>query len=117
MATISLDDEYEFPTQQTSSMGSISNENGTTIRPNRDFPLGLSVFRESNPEDYKTLEIDFDRITDGLVSKLLRENQGTTRHYLSDVVDIVSERQVRNLDSIFTNAAQRSEERRVGKEC
>lgn len=106
MATITLDDEYEFPTQQTSSLGSFSNENGTTVRPNRDFPLGLSVFRESNPEDYKTLEIDFDRITDGLVSKLLRENQGTTRRYLSDVVDIVSERQVRNLDSIFTNATQ-----------
>lgn len=106
MAEINLGTEYEFPTLQAALVGNSSNQTIGLIRPNRDYGIGLSKLRESNPEIYKTLEIDFDRITDGLVSKLLRENEGTTRRYISDVVDIGSERQANNLEQILSRAAE-----------
>jgi len=66
MAEINLGTEYEFPTLQAALVGNSSNQTIGLIRPNRDYGIGLSKLRESNPEIYKTLEIDFDRITDVL---------------------------------------------------
>lgn len=106
MAEIALGDEPEFSIEQTTSLGSTMYQDGAYLRPNRDFPLGLSKLYAANPEIYKTVEIDFDRITDGLLSKILRANEGTSRRYISDVVDIDNSGQAERLGALLTRAGE-----------
>ena len=104
MAENCMGNEPGVSVEQTSSLGNFGSENVGFIRPGRDIPLRLSAIRESYPEVYQTLESEFDRICDGLLSNVLRANEGTTRRYLSDVVTIESDGQAERLSSLLASS-------------
>lgn len=56
------------------------------VRPNRIAIPSFREFRRLHPDIYSSLVDEFDRGTDGLLRRFIRENKGSSRQYLSNVL-------------------------------